>query len=267
MVGIGLGFEQGFAGHFELPVPDDFNPAPTFPPPDVSVSLWPVGVDAKPARRRQPYRWSWPLLVSLTGILVFLLLARSALGDWNDVPSISMEPNIVAGDRIWINKLAYDLKIPFTKWRIARWADPARGDIVVFHSPQDGTRMVKRIIGMPGDEIAMIRNRVFINKQRLKYTPVYRDKFRRFAVEHRPDHSSVIMITPPARTRKSFPPVHVPEGHYLVLGDNRDLSADYRTFGFVPRADIEGRATSVVMSFDTHNGWSPRWQRFFTELH
>ncbi|MGB0580097.1 MAG: signal peptidase I [Limisphaerales bacterium] len=233
--------------------------APSAPPTEAST-------DEKPASKRRPYRWSWPLLVFLTILLAILLPARSSLGDWNDVPSVSMEPNIFTGDRIWINKLAYDLKFPFTKWQLARWADPQRGDIVVFYSPQDGTRMVKRIIGLPGDEIAMMRNKVFINQKRLEYTPLFHNQLHRFAVEHRPDHQSVIMVTPRARARKRFPPVQVPEGHYLILGDNRDLSADYRTFGFVPRADIEGRATSVVMSFDTDNGWSPRWERFFTEL-
>lgn len=264
-----LGFERINVFRFELPVSEVPDNQPSSDP-DLKAGL------PKSAKRSKQRPWVWPLLIALVVLLVFLLCARSSLADWNDVPTPSMEPNILAGDRIWINKLAYDLKFPFTQWRLATWSEPQTGDIVVFYSPQDGTRMVKRIIGTPGDEIAMIRNQVFINKQKLEYTPekapadakepAFWDEIHRYYREHRPGRESTIMTTPFVRARKRFPPVHVPEGHYLVLGDNRDLSADYRTFGFVTRADIVGRATSVVVSFDPDEGWSPRWRRFFTAL-
>ncbi len=99
--------------------------------------------------------------------VVFIVLAvtafRSAVADWNDVPTGSMKPTILEGDRIVVNKLAYDLKIPYTRWQIAHWGDPARGDIVVLSSPADGKRLVKRVIGLPGDTIAMDRNRLVVN--------------------------------------------------------------------------------------------------------
>jgi signal peptidase I len=87
----------------------------------------------------------------------------SAIADWNDVPTGSMNPTILAGDRIFVNKLAYDLRISFTTWRLAHWDNPRRGEIVVFFSPVDGTRLVKRVIGVPGDVIAMNGNRLYIN--------------------------------------------------------------------------------------------------------
>src|SRR5438094_8186949 len=88
-----------------------------------------------------------PLL--MLGLVVCAI--RSSLADWNDVPTGSMIPTILEGDRIFVNKLAYDLKVPFTTWHIAQWGDPKRGDIVVFYSPADGQRLVKRCVAVPGD--------------------------------------------------------------------------------------------------------------------
>ena len=106
--------------------------------------------------------------------LLFLLLImfsiRSSLADWNDVPSGSMQPTILVGDRVLVNKLAYDLKVPFTKWHIAEWSNPQRGDIVVFFSPKDGTRMVKRVIGLPGDTIELWNNQLVINGEPVNFT-------------------------------------------------------------------------------------------------
>ncbi len=83
-----------------------------------------------------------------------------------------MQPTILEGDRIFVNKLAYDLRIPFTHWRIAEWDDPLRGDVVVFSSPLDGTRLVKRIIGQPGDRISMNDNRLYVNGEPVSYEPL-----------------------------------------------------------------------------------------------
>ena len=101
-------------------------------------------------------RCLWPIVV----IIVIVFGLRSSLVDWNDVPSGSMRPTIIEGDRIFVNKLSYDLKFPFTQWRLARWGDPQRGDIVVWLHPNEGnwmgpTRLVKRVIGLPGDTIEL----------------------------------------------------------------------------------------------------------------
>jgi len=100
-------------------------------------------------------RW-WKREIRPLLILALILFSiRSSLADWNSVPTGSMQPTILVGDRVLVNKLAYDLKVPFTTWHIAEWSNPQRGDIVVFFSPKDGTRMVKRVIGLPGDTLAM----------------------------------------------------------------------------------------------------------------
>ena len=91
------------------------------------------------------YGWGCPLLIAALVATSF----KSAIADWNVVPTGSMNPTIVEGDRIFVNKLAYDLKIPYTTHHLAKWQNPERGDIVVFFSPADGQRLVKRIIGLP----------------------------------------------------------------------------------------------------------------------
>src|ERR1700761_6186787 len=106
-----------------------------------------------------------PMLI----IACVLFAMRSAVADWNDVPTGSMKPTIMEGDRIFVNKLAYDLKVPFTTWHLAQWDNPKRGDIVVFFSPADGERLVKRVIGLPGDRIELRNDQLFVNDQPLKY--------------------------------------------------------------------------------------------------
>lgn len=211
--------------------------------------------------------------------IVFIILAvtafRSAVADWNDVPTGSMKPTILEGDRIVVNKLAYDLKIPYTRVQIAHWGDPARGDIVVLSSPADGKRLVKRVIGLPGDTIAMDRNRLVVNSELVTYSPIDPDlviafdpqgKNRVLAAEDLDGHQHAMMITPGARTLRSFGPIAVPEGQYFLMGDNRDESFDSRYFGLVERTRIYGRALAVAGSVNPDNHFWPRWQRFFTGL-
>src|SRR5688572_12624932 len=117
-------------------------------------------------RMRQFFRQQ---IAPLAVIVLVLTSFRSAIADWNIVPTGSMNPSIVEGDRIFVNKLAFGLKVPFTTWHLAHWSEPARGEIVVFHSPTDGTRLVKRIVGLPGDLIAMRDNTLRINGQPATY--------------------------------------------------------------------------------------------------
>src|SRR5882672_9844530 len=112
--------------------------------------------------------WREWLLPAVMAVAVLAPL-RSAVADWNDVPSGSMMPTILVGDRIFINKLAYDLKVPFTTWHLAKWADPRRGDIIVFPSPADGIRLVKRVVAVPGDRLELRNDHLFINDQPASY--------------------------------------------------------------------------------------------------
>src|SRR6188768_3516014 len=115
-------------------------------------------------------RW-WKREIRPRLILARIMFSvRSSLADWNVVRSGSMQPTILVGDRLWVNKLAYDLKVPFTTWHIAEWSNPQRGDIAVFFSPHDGTRMVKRVIGLPGDTIELRNEQLFINQHAVDYT-------------------------------------------------------------------------------------------------
>ena len=218
--------------------------------------------------------------------LPFLLItaAKSALADINYVPSGSMQPTILCGDVVFINKLAYDLRVPFTTARLARWADPARGDIVVCFAPDDGTRLVKRVAALPGDIVELRDDVLVLNGLPLTYSPLPAsaagvrelDPAERasalFAREHLATgvgpatRSHAAMALPGRPARRDFGPVTVPAGHYFMLGDNRDNSRDSSFFGFMPRAEIIGRATDVVVSADPAHGLWPRFARFFSKL-
>src|SRR5687767_15686032 len=102
-------------------------------------------------------------------VVLVLLSFRSSIADWNDVPTGSMNPSILEGDRIFVNKLAYDLKVPFTTWHLAEWGEPKRGDVVVFYAPSDGIRMVKRVVGLPGDTLTLRDNRLYVNGEPADY--------------------------------------------------------------------------------------------------
>ncbi len=211
--------------------------------------------------------WGYSIFIAVIIATTF----KSSVADWNIVPSGSMKPTIVEGDRIFVDKLAYDLKVPLTTWHIAQWSNPKRGDIVVFYSPEDGTRLVKRVVGLPGDRISMQDNMLYINGKPLHYeTPHQAGKTGnsgRFSIEETlGTKKHPIFITPSYPSIRSFAPITIPKGKYFMMGDNRDNSADSRYFGFVKRANIVGRATAVVISLDSNHEYMPRWKRFFTEL-
>jgi signal peptidase I len=207
--------------------------------------------------------WVKPFLV----VLIVLGAVRSAVADWNDVPTGSMKPSILEGDRILVDKLAYDLKVPFTSWRLARWAEPARSDIVVFFEPLREQRYVKRVVGLPGDVVELRRNRLLINSREAEYQPLGSQPDGAVLVgEDLGGRMHPLVLTPGARSRSSFGPVTVPEGRYFLMGDNRDLSFDSRHFGFVERDRIVGRATRIALSLDPSRWHWPRWERFFEKL-
>lgn len=211
--------------------------------------------------------WGYSILIAVVIATSF----KSAIADWNLVPTGSMKPTIVEGDRIFVNKLAYDLKFPYTTWHIVEWSNPKRGEIVVFYSPADNKRLVKRVVGLPGDTIAMLNNRLFINGKSLKYEPINDQSNDKVSnqycfMENLTGRKHPVMFTPYHSSLRSFGPVTVPDGSYFTMGDNRDNSADSRYFGFVERNRIVGQATAVVASLDINNNYFPRWKRFFSKL-
>ncbi len=214
------------------------------------------------------------------GTLLFLALMfcfRSAWADWVRVPTGSMNPTIVEGDRLMVDKHVYGLRVPFTLARLTVGRDPQRGEIVVFESPQDGSSLVKRVVAVPGDVIALDGEALIVNGVRARYE---RGDAERIAsllqatqaqdpqiVRERglgPEHD--IQILPHRAALRSFAPVVVPAGAYFMMGDNRDNSGDSRYFGFVPRRNIVGLASRVVVSFDPEHYYRPRGDRFLTPL-
>jgi signal peptidase I len=212
----------------------------------------------------------------LVVLALILFSLRSSLADWNDVPSGSMLPTVLVGDRILVNKLAYDLKVPFTTLHVAEWSAPQRGEVVVFYSPHDGERLVKRVIGLPGDTVELKDNRLIVNDQPVDYASLDQavlthvsaaDKNRQeYACEVLQGHPHAVAAIPFTMARRDFPRSVVPPGHYFMMGDNRDESFDSRYFGTVPRREIIGRAEAVVFSLDRENNWVPRWTRVFHRL-
>jgi signal peptidase I len=239
------------------------------------------GSPPRPSAASRGLRRLWREWIRPLGlVLVIMGSFRSAFADWNDVPTGSMKPTIVEGDRIFVNKLAYDLKVPFSCAlgciHLLEWGEPARGEIVVLFSPDDGKRLVKRVVGVPGDRVEVRGGRVLINGRRLHYEPLdlsglgaldpdERSRFE-FAREELGASGHAVMIGDPPGLRDDYGPVTVPPGRYFVMGDNRSQSRDSRFFSFVERQRIVGRATAVVLSLDREHRYRPRWGRFFQSL-
>lgn len=231
-----------------------------------------------PKLLRRKLRKIWRKHVKPLVLVVLVLTSfRSAIADWNDVPTGSMKPSILEGDRILVNKLAYGLKVPFTTWHLARWSEPGRGEIVVFNSPADGIRLVKRVVGLPGDEVLMIDNRLYINGKPMQYGPLDSGTINVLQPSEQPSHGYAneqlgdkrhpVMSTPAIiGAQRTFGPVTVPQGEYFVMGDNRDNSNDSRYIGTVKRDQIVGRSSYVALSLDYEHHFLPRWERFFKAL-
>ena len=244
---------------------------PANKPSDSSAA--PTDASKKPTLARRIWReWCLPFAV----VILVLSTFRSAVADWNDVPTGSMRPTIIEGDRIFVNKLAYDLRVPFTNWRLAEWASPQRGDVVICFSPENGVRLVKRVVGLPGDRIELVNNRLWINGKAASYEKLDPDIINQVALADQRGHYFVgeridqtvhpVMLTPSIRSKRNYGPVTVPQGEFFIMGDNRDNSRDSRVIGFVKRRMIVGKVPLVVLSLDRDNYYAPRWDRFFRTL-
>ena len=214
--------------------------------------------------------------ITILFLVCVVVPVKSSLADWNWVPTGSMNPTILEGDLIYVDKIAYDLRFPLTFYRLAKWSDPQRGDIVVCFSPEDETRLVKRVIGRPGETIELRNNTLFLNGEPVSYTKIdskytqhLSGKLKEksiLAMEDLDGLAHAVMSTPSIAAVRNFGPVTVPQDSYFVMGDNRDNSRDSRYFGFVERKSIIGKVKGIISSFDITDKYQPRFKRFFASL-
>lgn len=197
-------------------------------------------------------------------LLFCIVFFKSAIADLSSISGASMQPTLLDGDKVWVNKLAYDVKIPWTEISLAELDDPERGDVVIIDSKKANKRLVKRIVGLPGDTIYIQNNSLVVNGEPANYEVVSRDSTSIIIQEELEDmvHQARLSSRYMNRSTRSHGPTVVPEDQYFVLGDNRDNSADSRVYSFIPRGEIIGRSSSVVFSLDSHNNYLPRGERF-----
>ncbi|MDD9958698.1 MAG: signal peptidase I [Gammaproteobacteria bacterium] len=221
-----------------------------------------------PKRMRGYLRVFWKENRQFFALLFCIVFFKSAIADLSSISGASMLPTLLDGDKVWVNKLAYDVKIPFTEISLAEVSDPIRGDIVIIDSKVADKRMVKRIVGVPGDTIFMQNNALVINGVAADYEVLFQEGASVIIEEHLPEktHQARLSRGFVNRRGRSYGPTVVPADQYFVLGDNRDNSADSRTYSFVPREEIIGRSSSVVFSLDSENSYLPRGERFLSGL-
>jgi len=201
------------------------------------------------------------------------------------IPSSSMIPTLMIGDHIFVNKFVYGLRLPLTKYRFLEFKKPERGDFIVFMYPKDeGKDYIKRVIGLPGDEVEIDDDNVYVNGEEVKRDEVevknqkkkedltvvgsedykkipYFKGWKRFTFYEQDldDKDFLIQYEDYAyRNKKTFT---VPEDYYFVMGDNRDNSSDSREWGFVPDENVKGKAMFVWLSLDKDRG-GIRFNRF-----
>jgi signal peptidase I len=229
---------------------------------------------------RKPLWVSWG--AEMFGVLALVLFSRVALADWPNVPSGSMEPTLRVGDYLLVNKLAYGPRLPFTNTAL-ELGRPERGDVVVFRYPPDVSQLyVKRLIGLPGDVVHYLDGVVSINGEpfaaALEPTAPRKpeDGGQLFVHERAAGRERTVKVdaarpggqVPPAAWLAAEPGAcevasarswrcTVPAGKYLMMGDNRDNSADSRIWGFLDHREVYGKAVRVLVNFsDLGRAWS-----------
>ncbi len=232
---------------------------------------------------------AWEVVKSIAGTIAIFLVLRTFLVEAYRIPSGSMIPTLLVGDWLFVNKLRFGPHVPFTDVNLPGYAEPRRGDIVVFvspfqsFSPDDPTpTVVKRVIGMPGDTLFSREGVVHVNgePQRQGYASGrpgtmpgdHADPI--LAWQHRVELKGTRFGPPPADpTIDTWGPFVVPEGHYWMMGDNRYDSIDSRFYGFVPRRNLRGRPLFVYYSYNADDSDRPlpaltdiRWSRIGTVI-
>jgi signal peptidase I len=264
------------------------------------VLLRPARTAAAVAAGKDPNLISEPGTVdyarSFFPVAVVVLLLRAFVFEPFRIPSDSMMPTLVDGDFIIVNKFAYGLRLPVINKKIVNTGSPQRGDVVVFRYPPDPSiNYIKRLVGLPGDRVEVHDDKLIVNGKPVETIDLglYDDgcyQGMRLAREHIGQHRHEIMFCPTPgdiaseplptcnrrqsrsyvcvasqsgelRDRNDWPEHIVPAGHYLMIGDNRDNSADGRTWGFVPDDNLVGKATRIWFNWDLQRTGGPVWSR------
>ncbi len=219
---------------------------------------------------------SYKVITFILLILAILLLRYSVIEPYK-IPSGSMIPTLKIGDHIFVNKLAYGLRIPFIG-EVKRWKEPKRGDVVIFSPPlNNGKVYVKRLIGTPGDKVRveddkLYVNDVFIQKVEADFYPVMNDvadddqynpdNYRLYMEDFLGTKHYALQLKDRNRLYYTFSTeVVVPEGSLFFMGDNRDNSEDSRVWGFASRSEVRGKAMFIWLSINWSKLFTPSWIR------
>lgn len=233
------------------------------------------GLDAQLWAKKRGQSGKMPKVIeysrSFFPVLLMVLLIRSFLFEPYRIPSGSLKPTLLVGDLIVVNKFTYGIRLPVLYNKIIKIHEPKVGDIVVFRMPGDPRMdLIKRIVGVPGDRLSYINKILYINGHAMSQTVAGETRddnggpdswpviIKNEQLTNRPHQ---IYVRPDVNLSGDFKDILVPEGQYFAMGDNRDDSNDSRFWGFVPEANIIGKAHWVLISWnnETHR---PRWDRF-----
>jgi signal peptidase I len=185
--------------------------------------------------------------------LVLALFIRTFLVQAFKIPSGSMEPTLEIGDHILVSKFIYGIKIPFTSVHLFPLEKPKRGEVIVFIYPLDPSKdFIKRVVAVEGDTVRIVNKKLYLNGLEVPDPHAVYKEDTLFSAE--------------VQKRDNFGPVSVPKGDLFVLGDNRDRSLDSRFWGFVPLADVRGKAFIIYWSWDSQ-GMTVRWSRIGHLIH
>ena len=202
-------------------------------------------------------------------VLLLVLILRSFIFEPFRIPSGSLEPTLIPGDFILVNKFDYGIRLPVINKKIVKIHEPKRGDIVVFHWPVNPkVDFIKRLVGLPGDTVSYVNKVFFINGEEAKqdyqetvpYLHESGNTIDALKIEENLLGVKHEIYQFPSRPDENFTNLTVPEGMYFMIGDNRDDSADSRTWGFVPESYIVGKPLYVLLSWDS-SSYNLRWKR------